>query len=142
CSLIAPAQKKRLAGNPALASLAAYRKQRQPNAPTQVAVYLQPHQTTGQRNDFSNHASKFDRSSTREFTQMQSCYEDSMKPLLQGSTHLEFGNRAISEEQERARLADEARFADQAYAQYAHDLQLNQIVFKKYAEPTADWDWR
>jgi len=73
---------------------------------------------------------------------MHSCNEDSMKPLFQGSMHLEFGDRAISEEQERARLADEARFADQAYARYAHDLQLNQIVFKKYAEPTADWDWR
>jgi 2-polyprenyl-3-methyl-5-hydroxy-6-metoxy-1,4-benzoquinol methylase len=56
--------------------------------------------------------------------------------------HLEFGNRAISEEQERARLADEARFADQAYARYAHELQLNPAVFKKYAEPTTDWDWR
>lgn len=56
------------------------------------------------------------------------------------SIPVETGNCAISDEQ--ARLADEARFADQAYARYAHDLLLNQIFFKKYAEPRDDWDWR
>jgi SAM-dependent methyltransferase len=45
-------------------------------------------------------------------------------------------------EQDQARLADEARFADHAYAMYAHDLSLNQTFFKKYAEPHDDWDWR
>jgi 2-polyprenyl-3-methyl-5-hydroxy-6-metoxy-1,4-benzoquinol methylase len=66
--------------------------------------------------------------------------DDSMKPLLK--VHLKLGSRDISEQQEQARLADEARFADQAYVRYASDLQLNQTVFKKYAEPQADWDWR
>jgi 2-polyprenyl-3-methyl-5-hydroxy-6-metoxy-1,4-benzoquinol methylase len=56
--------------------------------------------------------------------------------------HAETGNVAISEGPEQARLADEARFADQSYARYAHNLHLNQIFFKKYAEPHDDWDWR
>jgi SAM-dependent methyltransferase len=55
---------------------------------------------------------------------------------------VETRNRPIAEGQEQGRLADEARFADQAYAQYAHDLLLNQNFFKKYAEPQDDWDWR
>jgi 2-polyprenyl-3-methyl-5-hydroxy-6-metoxy-1,4-benzoquinol methylase len=65
-----------------------------------------------------------------------------MKNMLQTSMHVEIGNRAVSEEQEQARLADEARFADQAYARYAHNLRMNQIFFKKYADPQDDWDWR
>jgi len=56
--------------------------------------------------------------------------------------HAETGNFAISAGQEQARLADEARFADQSYARYAHNLDMNQIFFKKYAEPQDDWDWR
>src|SRR4029077_5126561 len=71
-----------------------------------------------------------------------SCKEDAMKTVLLASTLVESGNRAIPDKQEQARLADEARFADQAYARYAHDLLLNQIFFKKYAEPQDDWDWR
>jgi SAM-dependent methyltransferase len=55
---------------------------------------------------------------------------------------IETGNVAISEGHEQARLADEARFADQAYARYAHELHLNQSFFEKYAEPQDDWDWR
>jgi len=62
--------------------------------------------------------------------------------MLKTSTHPEYGNHAILEGQELTRLSDEARFADQAYAQYAHDLFLNQIFLKKYAEPRDDWDWR
>jgi SAM-dependent methyltransferase len=62
--------------------------------------------------------------------------------MLQTSMHVETGNRAVSEEQEQARLADEARFADQAYARYAHNLRMNEIFFKKYADPQDDWDWR
>jgi SAM-dependent methyltransferase len=45
-------------------------------------------------------------------------------------------------EQDRARLTDEARFADHVYAMHAHDLSLNQTFFRKYAEPHDDWDWR
>jgi SAM-dependent methyltransferase len=52
------------------------------------------------------------------------------------------GNRNLSEGEEQARLADEARFGDQAYALYAHDLLLNENFFKKYAEPQDNWDWR
>ena len=48
----------------------------------------------------------------------------------------------MSTVREQARLADEARFADQAYAMYANDLPLNQTFFRKYAEPRDDWDWR
>ncbi|HXY13179.1 MAG TPA: class I SAM-dependent methyltransferase [Terriglobales bacterium] len=55
---------------------------------------------------------------------------------------VETGKVAISEGPEQARLADEARFADQAYARHAHELHLNQSFFKKYAEPQDDWDWR
>jgi SAM-dependent methyltransferase len=67
-----------------------------------------------------------------------------MKTLLNTSTHLESAHLPVSpaDEQEQARLADEARFADQAYARYAHDLRLNQIFFNKYAKPQDDWDWR
>src|SRR5580693_256676 len=62
--------------------------------------------------------------------------------MLQTSMHVDIGNRAVSEEQERARLADEARFADEVYARRAHNLRMNQIYFKKYADPQDDWDWR
>jgi SAM-dependent methyltransferase len=65
-----------------------------------------------------------------------------MPNMLKASISEETANRDISIGQEQARLADEARFADQAYARQAHDLLLNQIFFKKYAEPQHDWDWR
>jgi 2-polyprenyl-3-methyl-5-hydroxy-6-metoxy-1,4-benzoquinol methylase len=65
-----------------------------------------------------------------------------MKTMLDTSMHAEAGNGAISGGQVQARLVDEARFADQAYARYAHELHLNQTFFKKYAEPQDDWDWR
>jgi len=62
--------------------------------------------------------------------------------MLKATLHGETTNRAVLSVQEQARLADEARFADQAYARYAHSLLLNQVFFKKYAEPQHDWDWR
>ncbi|MGC0774651.1 MAG: class I SAM-dependent methyltransferase [Candidatus Acidiferrum sp.] len=65
-----------------------------------------------------------------------------MSTMLKASLHGETANRSASLEQEQARLADEARFADQAYARYAHNLLLNQVFFKKYAEPQHYWDWR
>jgi len=65
-----------------------------------------------------------------------------MRTMLKSSTQLETGNLAILDGPELARLSDEAGFADQAYARYAHDLLLNQIFYKKYAEPHDDWDWR
>jgi 2-polyprenyl-3-methyl-5-hydroxy-6-metoxy-1,4-benzoquinol methylase len=65
-----------------------------------------------------------------------------MESMLRAATQVDARSRANSEEQEQARLADEARFADQAYARYAHELELNQTFFKKYAEPKDDWDWR
>jgi len=65
-----------------------------------------------------------------------------MRIMLNSPMPEETRNRAIAEGQEQARLADEARFADKAYAQHAHDLLLNQNFFKKYAEPQDDWDWR
>jgi len=65
-----------------------------------------------------------------------------MATMLNASINSDTSNRATSEGREQARLADEARFADQAYARYAHNLFLNQIFFKKYAEPQHDWDWR
>jgi 2-polyprenyl-3-methyl-5-hydroxy-6-metoxy-1,4-benzoquinol methylase len=65
-----------------------------------------------------------------------------MRTMLMASVPVETGNRAISEGQEQERLADEARFADQAYAPYEHDLLLNELFYKKYAEPQDDWDWR
>jgi 2-polyprenyl-3-methyl-5-hydroxy-6-metoxy-1,4-benzoquinol methylase len=51
-------------------------------------------------------------------------------------------NTTISERHVQARLSDEARFADHAYSRHAHSLLLNQIFFKKYADPQHDWDWR
>ena len=77
-----------------------------------------------------------------QFTPMRFSKEDAMKIMLKSSMPVEIGNRAISEGQEQARLADEARFADHAYARHAHNLLLNQIYYKKYAEPQDDWDWR
>jgi SAM-dependent methyltransferase len=65
-----------------------------------------------------------------------------MRIMLNSPMPVETRNRATAEGQEETRLVDEARFADQAYAQYAHDLLLNQSFFKKYAEPQDDWDWR
>jgi len=65
-----------------------------------------------------------------------------MSTMLKASLHGEIVNRSVSSEQEQARLADEARFADQAYARFAHNLLLNENFFKKYAEPQHDWDWR
>jgi SAM-dependent methyltransferase len=68
--------------------------------------------------------------------------KETMRIMQASPIPVETRNRAIAEAQEQARLADEARFADQAYVQYAHDLLLNQSFFKKYAEPQDDWDWR
>ncbi len=65
-----------------------------------------------------------------------------MRVMLNASMPVENGNRAITEGQDQERLADEARFADQAYAGYSYDLSLNQIFLKKYAEPQDEWDWR
>ncbi|HXJ06268.1 MAG TPA: class I SAM-dependent methyltransferase [Candidatus Acidoferrum sp.] len=62
--------------------------------------------------------------------------------MLKAYIHGETANCPLSAEQEQARLADEARFADQAYARYAHNLRLNENFLKKYAEPQHDWDWR
>jgi SAM-dependent methyltransferase len=72
------------------------------------------------------------------------CKENKMKTMLDTYTQIDGANLVIAnaEEQEQARLADEARFADQAYARYANDLRLNRIFFNKYAEPQDDWDWR
>ena len=65
-----------------------------------------------------------------------------MSTTLNAPIHGEAVNRSVSSAQEHARLADEARFADQAYARYAHNLLLNENFLKKYAEPQHDWDWR
>jgi SAM-dependent methyltransferase len=63
-------------------------------------------------------------------------------PIQTGNPATSLGQEPASLGHEQARLADEARFADQAYARYAHNLLLNEIFFKKYAEPRDDWDWR
>jgi 2-polyprenyl-3-methyl-5-hydroxy-6-metoxy-1,4-benzoquinol methylase len=39
-------------------------------------------------------------------------------------------------------LREEAEFANKSYAQHAHDLDVNPVMFRKYAEPTELWDWR
>ena len=39
-------------------------------------------------------------------------------------------------------LADEARFADGQYQPHARDLEVNPLMFAKYARPTHMWDWR
>lgn len=65
-----------------------------------------------------------------------------MRNVLKASMPERIAHRASPEGPEQARLASEARFADQAYAQYAHDLLLNQAFYQKYAEPRDDWDWR
>jgi 2-polyprenyl-3-methyl-5-hydroxy-6-metoxy-1,4-benzoquinol methylase len=65
-----------------------------------------------------------------------------MATMPNTSIHSDTANPTTSEGQEEARLADEARFADQAYARHAHNLRMNQIFFKKYADPQDDWDWR
>jgi 2-polyprenyl-3-methyl-5-hydroxy-6-metoxy-1,4-benzoquinol methylase len=62
--------------------------------------------------------------------------------IPKASMHARAVNLAISEGEEQARLADEARFADHAYARCADQLLLNEVLFKKYAEPQDDWDWR
>lgn len=65
-----------------------------------------------------------------------------MATMPNASIQADTVNPATSQGQEQARLADEARFADQAYARHAHNLLLNHIFYKKYAEPQHDWDWR
>jgi ubiquinone/menaquinone biosynthesis C-methylase UbiE len=40
------------------------------------------------------------------------------------------------------RLREEAKFADQAYAQMAGDLSLSERQFSKYRDPHQMWDWR
>jgi SAM-dependent methyltransferase len=65
-----------------------------------------------------------------------------MRSMLKASMPGKIAHRASLEGPEQARLTGEARFADQAYARYAHDLLLNPVFFKKYAEPRDDWDWR
>jgi 2-polyprenyl-3-methyl-5-hydroxy-6-metoxy-1,4-benzoquinol methylase len=67
---------------------------------------------------------------------------DTMAIMPNASIQLDTAIPAASEGQEQARLTDEARFADQAYSRHAHNLLLNQIMFKKYADPHHDWDWR
>ena len=39
-------------------------------------------------------------------------------------------------------LLEEAYFADQAYAPWANQLDINPRMFEKYAHPVHDWDWR
>jgi len=39
-------------------------------------------------------------------------------------------------------LRDEAEFANRDYARFAHELDLNPMMFRKYAEPSQIWDWR
>lgn len=39
-------------------------------------------------------------------------------------------------------LRDEVAFANRTYAPYAGDLAMNPKMFRKYAMPTALWDWR
>ena len=39
-------------------------------------------------------------------------------------------------------LRDEARFADTQYGEYAEELQINPVMFGKYASPKDRWDWR
>jgi 2-polyprenyl-3-methyl-5-hydroxy-6-metoxy-1,4-benzoquinol methylase len=65
-----------------------------------------------------------------------------MAIIPNASLHLDTAIPDASEGQEQARLIDEARFADQGYSRHAHNLLLNQIMFKKYADPHHDWDWR
>jgi 2-polyprenyl-3-methyl-5-hydroxy-6-metoxy-1,4-benzoquinol methylase len=62
--------------------------------------------------------------------------------MLKASIQAETANHFTLAGQEQARLSDEARFADQAYARYAHQLHVNPTFFKKYAAPQHDWDWR
>jgi 2-polyprenyl-3-methyl-5-hydroxy-6-metoxy-1,4-benzoquinol methylase len=44
-------------------------------------------------------------------------------------------------EEERV-LADEARFADLQYSPFAHDLDINPVMWSKYAQPESLWDHR
>jgi 2-polyprenyl-3-methyl-5-hydroxy-6-metoxy-1,4-benzoquinol methylase len=67
---------------------------------------------------------------------------NTMAIMPNASIHLDTAVPADSEGQEQARLTDEARFADQNYSRHAHNLLLNQIMFRKYADPHHDWDWR
>ena len=39
-------------------------------------------------------------------------------------------------------LRDEAEFANRDYAPYSENVEINIAMFRKYARPTALWDWR
>jgi len=47
-----------------------------------------------------------------------------METMQKAAAQRETADLAILQGQEQTRLADEARFADQAYARYAHALHL------------------
>src|SRR4051812_8834438 len=39
-------------------------------------------------------------------------------------------------------LREEASFANEDYAPYAHDLEINPGMFRRYLSPSELWDWR
>jgi SAM-dependent methyltransferase len=39
-------------------------------------------------------------------------------------------------------LQEEASFANEDYAPYAHDLEINRGMFRRYLSPSQLWDWR
>ena len=82
-------------------------------------------------------AMSLDIETARETTPTRSTTEEAATPRTTAEPELVHTKPLLDKA-----LREEADFANQDYAPYAHDLDLSPAMFAKYARPSALWDWR